>query len=157
MHIAETEEQARSEVRVGLVEWAKYAGIIGTFWRAMRAGEEPDPDVLVDSMNESGYAVVGTPDMAIRQIERLRAQAGEFGAYLIMDTNWAGREAKFASFERFAREVAPAFSGERCARIRSLEWLERERNSFQTQTTSARAKAEQAHHAERTPAEAATH
>jgi len=86
MHIAETREQAIEDVkfrRVERVEW----------------------------VNESGLGVIGTPDDAIRQIDRLVQQSGGFGAYLFMHTEWARPDAMARHYELFARYVKPHFQG----------------------------------------------
>ena len=55
-------------------------------------------------MNASGFAVIGTPDDAIAQIQRLVDQSGGFGTFLFMAHEWADREApRRRSYELMAR------------------------------------------------------
>ena len=79
------------------------------------------PQMAVDGTNlqeqidfvNGGLGVVGTPDMAIKQIEDLLKQSnGGFGAYLTLAHNWANNEATKKSYELFARHVMPHFQGQ---------------------------------------------
>ncbi len=66
---------------------------------------------LVDALNASGFAVIGTVDDAIAQVERLRAQSGGFGTFLLMGHEWADTAATRHSYELIARYVAPRVPG----------------------------------------------
>ena len=109
MHIAPTREQARADVAFGLAEWVDY------FVRVAALPLVPpgmdDVDDLVDTLTSQGFAVIGTPDDAIAQIERLEKQSGGFGCYRFMAHDWADREATRRSYELFARHVFPHFKG----------------------------------------------
>jgi limonene 1,2-monooxygenase len=127
MHIAETEEQARAEVRFGLAQWVDY------FERVAALPLAPatlDPDKLVDALMETGFAVVGTPAMAVAQIERLVEQSGGFGTYLLMAHEWADRAATLRSYELFAREVVPHFKGTLQSLEGSRDWAAENRPEF---------------------------
>jgi len=107
MHIAETFEQAKEDVRHGLSILEDY-----------RAHINPAPDVdffdldgIVDAFNESGAAVIGTPEMARAQINRLIEKSGGFGTYLLMGVDWANYPATERSHQLFAEEVIPHFNG----------------------------------------------
>ena len=90
MHIAETKEQAREDVEFGLADWVDYFQRVAAL---PLAPETDDADELVDAMNASGFAVIGTPDEAIAQIQRLVDQSGGFGTFLFMAHEWADRAA----------------------------------------------------------------
>src|SRR5205823_1134619 len=78
----------------------------------------------VAATNESGFGVVGTPDMAVDQIQRLVEQSkGGFGAFLLFGHEWADREATLKSYELFARYVMPAFNGQMAPPAASCEWV----------------------------------
>ena len=81
-------------------------------------------------MIETGLAVIGTPDDAIAQIERLKVQSGGFGCFLCMAHNWAPFEAKKRCYELIARYVAPKFQGLNENREASLEWARTNRPRF---------------------------
>ncbi|MEZ5226792.1 MAG: hypothetical protein R2710_08970 [Acidimicrobiales bacterium] len=56
--------------------------------------------------------MIGTPDMAIDQIDRLMKQSnGGFGSYLLMHHEWARPDAVHRSYELIAQHVAPKFQG----------------------------------------------
>ena len=67
-------------------------------------GEDP-----AEALVASGLAVIGTPDDAIDQIQRLETESGGFGTFLHMAHNWADWAETKRSYELFARYVAPQF------------------------------------------------
>jgi limonene 1,2-monooxygenase len=146
MHIAETEEQARADVTFGLVQWVDY------FERVAALPLAPgtlDPERMVDALMATGFAVVGTPAMAVEQIERLAVQSGGFGTYLLMAHEWADREATLHSYELFAREVIPHFQGKIGSLVESRDWAADNRPEFIGAAGGAIMQAISDHHAER--------
>jgi limonene 1,2-monooxygenase len=133
MHIAETEEQARKDVQFGLAEWVDY------FRRVAALPLAPDDDNvdLVDALNATGFATIGTPDMAVAQIQRLIDQSGGFGTFLFMAHEWADREATQHSYELFARYVAPLFQGSTPSLVGSRDWAAAHRPDFIGAATTA--------------------
>jgi limonene 1,2-monooxygenase len=138
MHIAETRERARADVAYGLKTWVEYFRTIAT---VPLSGDAATADDMVDSLNTSGLAVIGTPDDAIAQINRLLDASGGFGTYLIMAHDWADPAATVKSYELFAQYVMPAFRG-------SWDWIHRSRNwvmenvdDFRSASLSAREQA----------------
>ncbi len=125
MHVAETRDAARAQVRFGLDKWLWYFREVAALPLAPSEGGDP-----VDQLIASGMAVVGTPEDAIAQIERLQAQSGGFGAFLMMDHNWADWEAKKRSYEMITRHVAPKFQGLNENRDASLNWARENRPRF---------------------------
>ncbi len=77
LHVAETREQARANVRFGLEKWLFYFREVAALPVAPMDGKDP-----IDALIESGIAVIGTPDDCIAQIERLEKQSGGFGCFL---------------------------------------------------------------------------
>jgi limonene 1,2-monooxygenase len=146
MHIRETEEQARADVAHGLADWVGYFREVAAL---PVAPETDDPDHLVEAMNASGIAVIGTPEMAIAQIQRLIDQSGGFGTYLFMAHEWADRLATLASYELFAREVMPAFQGSAQRTRRSRDWAAERRPEFIGAAVNAIGKAIADHQAEK--------
>src|SRR5262249_20341988 len=59
MHIAETREQAARDVEFGLQHWVDYFQKVAALPIAPETG---DHERLVDAINSSGFAVIGTPD-----------------------------------------------------------------------------------------------
>jgi limonene 1,2-monooxygenase len=146
MHIAETEEQARKDVEFGLPDWIGYFQKVAAL---PLAPDADDPAAMVDAMNGSGMAVIGTPDMAAAQIQRLIDQSGGYGTFLFMANDWADREARLRSYELFAREVMPRFQGSTASLVNSRDWAAENRPTFIGAATGAVMKAFQDHNAEK--------
>ena len=110
MHLAETEAEARRDVEYGMEQWFRYFQHVAAF--PQMAVDGGDLGEMIDFVN-GGLGVVGTPDMAIAQIEELLEQSdGGFGAFLTLAHNWANPEATMKSFELMARHVMPRFQGQ---------------------------------------------
>ena len=127
MHIADTKEQAIADVEFGLDEWIDY------FQRVAALPLAPDTtnhESLVDALNASGLAVIGTVEDAINQIERLRTQSKGFGTYLFMAHEWADTAATRRSYELVARYVMPRFQGSAETLTASRDWAAENRPEF---------------------------
>ena len=74
-------------------------------------------------MNETGAGVVGTPDMAIAQIQRLIDQSGGFGAYLVFGGDLADWPATLRSYELIAQYVMPHFQDQLGPPQESYDWI----------------------------------
>ena len=110
MHLAESEEEARRDVKYGMEQWFRYFQNVAAF--PQMAVDGGNLDEMIDFVN-GGLGVVGTPDQAIGQIEELLEQSnGGFGAYMTLAHNWANQEATMKSYELFARHVMPRFQGQ---------------------------------------------
>ena len=145
MHLAETEAQARADVTYGLAGWVRYFREVAAL---QLAPATDDSGELVDAMNASGFAVIGTPDMAAAQIERLAERSGGFGAYLVMAHEWAEPAATRRSYELLAREVFPRFQGTARRALASQDWAAANRSEFIGAAGAAVMKAVQDHHAD---------
>jgi limonene 1,2-monooxygenase len=117
MHLAETREDARKQVRYGFEKYEYYFESISR--QGMEDMEGKDP---IDAMIERGAAVIGTPDDAIAQIKRLEEKIPNFGTYLFLAHNWASFDNTKRSYELFARHVKPVFNRDNIARQESLQW-----------------------------------
>lgn len=107
MHLAETEAQARKDMKYGMEQWFRYFQNVAAF--PQMAVDGSNLDEMIDFVN-GGLGVVGTPDRMIEQIESLIEQSnGGFGTYLTLAHNWANNAATKKSYELFAREVMPHF------------------------------------------------
>jgi len=145
MHIRATEEQAQADVAYGLADWVKYFQEVAAL---PIAPNTDDHSTILDAMNASGIAVIGTPEMAIAQIQRLIDQSGGFGTYLFMAHDWADRQATLASYELFAREVMPVFQHSAERTVRSRNWAADNRPEFMNAAITAVGKAITDHQAE---------
>ena len=85
MHLAETKEQARKDVEYGIVPFSDY------FTHVLPAGpvRGNNAQEIIDNVDEDGFAVIGTPDDAIRKIQELVDQSGGFGTFLLFGHDWA--------------------------------------------------------------------
>lgn len=126
MHIAESREQARRDVHFGLEAWLDYFKRVA----ALPLAPEGSIDDAVEAMNATGFTVIGTPDDAIAQIERLQEQSGGFGCLLLMAHEWADREATRRSYELIARYVMPRFQGALEGTEISNRWAAENRPEF---------------------------
>ena len=146
MHIADTKEQAYEDVQFGLPQWVDY------FQRVAALPLGPDTtDVteMADAMNASGFAVIGTVEDAIAQIQRLTDQSGGFGTFLTMAQDWADRPAMHRSYELMARHVFPHFQGSAESTTTSRDWAAENRPEFIAAATTAVMTAVQRHHEEK--------
>ncbi len=112
MHIAETVEQAKKNCEYGLQWVFEYLSHIIPTGDPSAPPPPSDYSDFVDYANESGRMVIGTPDMAIEQLERLTEKTGGFGAYLFLGADLADFGATLRSYELFAERVMPHFTGQ---------------------------------------------
>jgi limonene 1,2-monooxygenase len=152
MHIAETEAQARKDVEYGIAEWVDYFQRVAALPLVPPGTTGAD---LADALIASGMSVIGTPDQAVAQLQRLQDQSGGFGTFLFMAHEWANREASLRSYELFAREVMPLFQDSATRPVASRDWAAANRETFMGGAIGAIMKAIGDHQSER-DAKAAT-
>ncbi len=109
-HLAETEKQAREEVKFGIEPWFRYFQKVAAFPQMTMPGDQLDE--MIDVINDNGAGVIGTPEQARAQVQRIWDQAGGFGSMLQMGHEWANPAATKRSAELFAAEVMPHFQGQ---------------------------------------------
>jgi limonene 1,2-monooxygenase len=134
MHLADTREQAARETVFGLEKWVDY------FQRVAALPLAPDATghaELVEALNGSGFAVIGTPDDAVAQIRRLAERSGGFGTYLLMAHDWADERATQRSYELFARDVMPELQRSAHTLVASRDWAAANRPEFIGAATQA--------------------
>ena len=132
MHVAETREKARANVAHGLHKWIAYFRDVAQLPMAPEGDGDP-----VDNMIASGLAVIGTPDDAVAQIERLHVQSGGFGAFLQMAHNWADWAETRRSWELVARYVMPKVQDLNVNRDASYSWVGSNATAFMDQARAA--------------------
>jgi limonene 1,2-monooxygenase len=118
VHIAPTREQAFENVKFGLKRWIDYF----TMFNPAAVGDAFHADNPAEALVASGQAVIGTPEDAIAQLERLQQQSGGFGCFLQLAHNWADWEHTRKSYELWARYVTPHFRRASANREASIEW-----------------------------------
>lgn len=119
MHLAETMEQAREDLAFGFDDWVDYARDV--LPASPVPADMPKADWL-DHVIDSKFCIVGTPDDAIREIERVNAGLGGFGKLLILAHNWAPYDRTLKSYDLFTRYVAPHFTGNNEQRRTSYDY-----------------------------------
>lgn len=131
-HIADTREQAIENVKFGLDKWAQYFREIATFPIV-----PAEIDNAVDYLIDNNMAVIGTPDDAIRHIEKLQQGTSGFGAYLELAHNWADWPATKRHFELMSRHVIPRFQNLNDLRRASYDYSSANREVFVGQAAAA--------------------
>lgn len=120
MHLAESKEQAYRDVQHGLGDYARYFREVA----ALPIFPDHPADQLADQLNESGAAVIGTPDDAIALVQHLIDESrGGFGTLLLQAHEWANPEATRRSYELFAQYVLPHFDAHVASTTTSMEWV----------------------------------
>ncbi len=144
MHIAESRDEARANAKHGFYKWFDYFQRINP----ARFANLPKGDPL-ELLIAGGGIVVGTPEDAIKQIERLQAKQGAFGCFLQLAHNWANWEATRKSYELYARFVVPHFRNANKHRVESLAWVTEHNQELMEMSTAAATAMFAKHKAER--------
>jgi limonene 1,2-monooxygenase len=112
MHLAETREKALADTEFGFPEWIEYThDVIPATAAFPRGVAEP-----AKFCNDNQLGIIGTPDDAIREIERIARKLGGLGAVLVFGNDLAPWPAQQRSFELLAEFVKPHFAGANRAR-----------------------------------------
>jgi len=110
VHVGESDESARDEVRVAWQEnlkWAKDGPAIAHVVRGLPEGGTVD-DVTFDYLVDAGIFFVGSPDTVRRQATRFYQDMAGFGVLLFaVGYTFATRAQRERSWRMFMREVAP--------------------------------------------------
>lgn len=121
-HIAEDDEQALRDVKVGeRVETQSY--FEDTLGRPPGRADEPLRDGV-----KMGTTLVGSPETVTKGIHRLLEYSrGGFGGILFRAHEWANREQTMRSYELFARYVMPQFQGSLATIVNSNQFVRENR------------------------------
>lgn len=141
MHIAETREKAFADTAWGFPEYIDYTHDIVPAPPAIPRGTADPARFAV----ENQIAIIGTPDDAIREIERVRRKLGGFGAVLLFGNDLAPWPAQLRSFELIAEFVKPHFSGANALRAASYKKTAAAIGAFREQAAAASEKAADAY------------
>jgi limonene 1,2-monooxygenase len=143
VHLAETVEQAHKDVEWGMSEWLDY--FKKTVPLPIGADADNVPEAIEELTQGTGLAVIGTPEMAIAQIERLLEQTGGLGTFLIQAHDWADPAATWKSYELFAKHVIPHFDGSLKTRAENNAWCMEVAVESKKQFSAAQEKAQREH------------
>jgi limonene 1,2-monooxygenase len=97
----------------------------------------PDAADPVQDMVDTGFAVIGTPEDAIKRLEQLVVQSGGFGCFLLLANNWANWDATKRSYDMFQRYVVPHFQGLNKNRAESIAWVQQNKPEFNAKSQAA--------------------
>jgi limonene 1,2-monooxygenase len=137
MFIAETMDEAIKAVGYGLRDWLEH------FARLQPGAYDPgDKSIveIVDELNAGGKAVIGTPDMAVAHLKKIREKSGGYGCFLLSGADIASWPAMLRHYELMAEEVFPHFTGQLVPLQRALDRVEA--TGKETAETTARTQAE---------------
>jgi limonene 1,2-monooxygenase len=141
MHIAPTREQAWAEAKENVLDlvmyYRKITGGAFTSAQAIDSAEDAMKAWTTEGLYTTGVLMAGTPEDAINYIERLKAQSGGFGTFLILAHNAASVEATRRSYDLFARFVMPHFQRLNILREESLNSIERDAADLMARVAAA--------------------
>ncbi|MCB2107324.1 MAG: LLM class flavin-dependent oxidoreductase [Rhodobacteraceae bacterium] len=145
IHVAETREKALADVQYAIDDWVQYFEDVAVL-PMVPPDRKGDP---AQFLIETGRAVIGTPDDAVKQIEMLQKASGGFGTYLITDANWTTFANKLRSYELVAQYVFPKFQNSNAGREMSYAWTRERQKDFKASHQQATQAQIEKHKAER--------
>jgi limonene 1,2-monooxygenase len=129
VHLAETREEARRQVRHRAGRYRK------EYSEGTTGSAQPSDlgvDEISDFLADKGDWCIGTPDDLIAKINELQEYSGGFGGLMVQAVDWADTADLHNSYELLARYVMPRFQG-------SLAGLEASRRDASQITANLRA------------------
>jgi limonene 1,2-monooxygenase len=118
MHIAESIDQAREDLKYGFMDWVDYTQRTALFPTV----EGDSFDEVLDFALANDILTIGTPDTAVELITKLAEQTGGFGCFLFMLIDLVSPVAQRRSLELFAERVIPHFRDQLARRKASENW-----------------------------------
>jgi len=124
-HLADTEAQAREDVKYGLSYLLEY---LSKTTGVVEVSDPHDVNRTVDELNATGLMVIGTPEQMVEHLQGFQAQTGGFGGFLGFAHEMADREATKRSHELLMRDVVPSIQGstqrpgEEYGRLIATDW-----------------------------------
>ena len=131
-HLSDSLDQAKDDLKFGLQKWVDYSHNV--------LPNSPFPDSIADPINygiENKILLVGTPEDAIREIERIDKITGGFGVFLMFAHNFVPWEAAKKSYELMARYVIPYFRQSNSLRQKSYDVAKNIHERLQTDFNDA--------------------
>jgi limonene 1,2-monooxygenase len=111
VYLADSREEAWRDVEASIARDMEYFASIGLKAPYESYPGQPLHEITARSGADRRDWIIGTPDDAIAQIERMQAETGGFGGLLLATHEWTGTERLRRSYELFARYVIPHFRG----------------------------------------------
>lgn len=139
-HIADTEEQARKDVKFGLAHLLRYLNTTTPLAKGLTDIE--NVDLSIDELNATGLMVIGGPDRLVEHLHAFQEQTGGFGGFLGFGTEMADREETMRSHELVMRDVAPHFQDSTARLLSNFQHVQRLRQDWSEQVEAAQALAQ---------------
>jgi limonene 1,2-monooxygenase len=111
VYLADSREEAWDDVEESIRRDMEYFFAIGLKAPYEAYPNQPAHEITARSGADRRDWIIGTPDDAIAEIERLQAETGGFGGLMLTTHEWTGTEKLRKSLELFARYVIPHFRG----------------------------------------------
>jgi limonene 1,2-monooxygenase len=111
VYLAESREEAWRDVEANIDRDKHYFFSIGLKAPYEAYPGQPAHEISARSGADWCDWIIGTPEDAIAQIERMQAETGGFGGLMLTTHEWASTEKLRRSYELFARYVMPHFRG----------------------------------------------
>ncbi len=111
VYLADSKEEAWRDVEASIARDMEYFASIGLKAPYESYPGQPLHEITARSGADRRDWIIGTPQDAIAQIERMQAETGGFGGLLLSTHEWTGTEKLRRSYELFARYVIPHFRG----------------------------------------------
>lgn len=139
-HLADSFDDAKRDLDYGFQKWVGYAQ------QVLPATPVPlDVDHPLEWALDNQFIVLGTPEDAIREIERIYRGVGGFGTLLCFAHNWAPWAQTQRSYELFARYVVPHFTRSRELRQWAYDWSAENHDEFSSRFRQATAASQAAY------------
>ena len=111
VYLADSREEAWRDVEANIKRDMEYFVSIGLKAPYESYPGQPANEITARSGADRRDWIVGIPDDAIAQIERMQAETGGFGGLMLTSHEWTSSEKVRRSMELFARYVMPHFRG----------------------------------------------
>ena len=111
VYLADSREAAWHDVEENVGRDMQYFFAIGLKAPYEAYTGQPAQEITPRSGADRRDWIIGTPDDAIAQIERMQTETGGFGGLMLTTHEWASTEKLRRSYELFARYVMPHFRG----------------------------------------------
>jgi len=111
VYLADSRQEAWRDVEGSIGRDMEYFFAIGLKAPYESYPGQPAGEITPRSGADRRDWIIGTPDDAIREIERMQAETGGFGGLLLTTHEWAATDKLRRSYELFARYVMPHFRG----------------------------------------------
>jgi limonene 1,2-monooxygenase len=111
VHLADSKEEAWRDVESNIKRDMEYFVSIGLKAPYESYPGQPASEITARSGADRRDWIIGTPDDAIAQIERMQVETGGFGGLMLTSHEWTSSEKIRRSMELFARYVMPHFRG----------------------------------------------